>query len=110
MTKETVEYYLCLTTVDDESTARQIARSLLKQKLVACVNISAKSASLYHWQGEIAEDSEFLLQMKTNSQKVRQLERKIREIHPYDVPEFIVMEIVDGASDYLSWINSSLSD
>lgn len=65
---------------------------------------------MYLWQGEIAEDNEFLLQMKTNSQKIRQLERKIQDIHPYDVPEFIVLEVVDGASDYLSWINSSLSD
>ncbi|MCW9000975.1 MAG: divalent-cation tolerance protein CutA [Kangiellaceae bacterium] len=100
---------MCLTTVDDESTARQIAKSLLQQKLVACVNISARSLSLYHWQGEIAEDHEFLLQMKTNAQKIGDLEHKLRDLHPYEVPEFIVLDIVDGATDYLSWINSSLS-
>ena len=109
MTNESVEFYLCLTTVDDESTARQIAKSLLQQKLVACVNISAKSLSLYHWQGEIAEDHEFLMLMKTNSQKIRELKRKLQEIHPYEVPEFIVLDVVDGATDYLSWINSSLA-
>ncbi len=104
------KFFVCLTTVDKESIARQIAQTLLKQKLVACVNISARCLSMYHWQGEIAETGEFLLQMKTHSQKIRQLELKIREIHPYDVPEFIVLEVVDGASDYLSWINDSLSN
>ena len=103
------EFKLCLTTVGDESTARQIAKSLLQQKLVACVNISAKSLSLYHWQGDIAEDHEFLLQMKTNAQKIQDLEHKLKGLHPYEVPEFIVLDIVDGATDYLSWINSSLT-
>lgn len=104
------KFHLCLTTVDSESTARQIAKILLQQKLVACVNISAKSFSLYHWQGEIAENSEFLLQMKTNSQKISDLGAKIQEIHPYDVPEYIVLDVVEGASDYLSWVDASVSD
>ncbi|TQV89195.1 divalent-cation tolerance protein CutA [Aliikangiella coralliicola] len=106
---DTSQFKLCLTTVGDKSTARQIARSLLQQKLVACVNISAKMTSLYHWDGDIAEDDEFLLLMKTSSQKVDELRDILLDLHPYDVPEFIVLNIKDGASEYLTWINSALS-
>lgn len=103
------KFKLCLTTVDQESTARSIAMRLLQQKLVACVNISSKISSMYHWQGEIAEDTEFLLLMKTSSQKINSLRDTLLDIHPYDVPEFIVLNIEDGASQYLNWINTSLS-
>lgn len=103
------EFKLCVTTVDQESTARSIATNLLQQKLVACVNISGKMSSLYHWQGEIAEDSEFLMLMKTSSTKINQLRDTLLDLHPYDVPEFIVLNIEDGASQYLNWINTSLS-
>ncbi|WP_196139928.1 divalent-cation tolerance protein CutA [Aliikangiella sp. G2MR2-5] len=104
----TNNYRLCLTTVDSESTARQIAENLLKQKLVACVNISAKQLSLYYWQGKICEEAEYLLMMKTGSQTVTRLEDSLMKIHPYDVPEFIVLDIIDGSNEYFKWIDSSL--
>ena len=103
------EYKLCLTTVDKETAAKEIARELLQQKLVACVNIHSNVVSLYHWQGEIVEDREFLLLMKTQSQKIDELQDILLELHPYDVAEFIVLDIESGAKDYLNWINTSLS-
>ncbi len=103
------QYFLCLTTLDSETAARQLARDLLQQKLVACVNISSRVNSLYHWQGKIVEDTEFLLTMKTNRQSLAGLKSKIVALHPYETPEFIVLEIVDGTSDYLTWIDNSLN-
>jgi len=104
-----VSYKLCLTTVDSESTACHLAQEILKQKLVACVNISSRMTSLYHWQDEICEDHEFLLMMKTSSQKVAVLETKLLSLHPYEVPEFVVIDIDAGNKKYLNWINSALS-
>ena len=103
------EYKLCMTTVECESTARQIAETLLQQKLVACVNISSRMTSMYVWQDALVEAQEFLLLMKTSSQKVAELQDRLLHLHPYDVPEFLVFDIETGASDYLNWINSALS-
>jgi periplasmic divalent cation tolerance protein len=101
-------YKLCLTTVDKKSTARTIAKSLLKQKLVACVNISDQLTSLYTWQGKLVEDKEYLLLMKTQSQKIAALRDTLLGLHPYDTAEFIVLDIVDGSQKYLGWIDDSL--
>ncbi len=108
--KEPINYYLCLSTVDEKSNAIKMAKILLQQKLVACVNISAKHQSLYHWQGKIVEDSEYLLQMKTSSQKIEALKSTIKDIHPYENPELIVLDIIDGSLEYLNWISQSLQD
>jgi len=104
-----VKLKLCLTTLDNLATAKQLARQLLQQKLVACVNISEKGLSLYHWQGEIVEEAEYLLLMKTNSQKIDALRDTVMALHPYQVAEFIVLDIESGAAPYLEWVNTSLS-
>jgi len=103
------QFKLCLSTIDCESGARVLAKKLLQQKLVACVNISSKMTSMYSWQDKLTEQAEFLLLMKTSSQKVAELQDTLLELHPYDVPEFIVIDIKEGATDYLNWINSTLS-
>lgn len=109
MNQQDQNYKLCLTTVDNKSAAHQLSKVLLQQKLVACVNISSKMTSLYHWQENIVETSEFLLMMKTSSSKIKELEKALLQQHPYDVPEFIIIDIEDGSSDYFNWINSALS-
>ncbi len=98
-----------MTTVNSMDTARHIARHLLQQKLVACVNISSQVNSLYQWEGNIVEDSEYILLMKTDMQHLGELESKLLELHPYDVPEFIIIDIENGSTDYLDWITSVLT-
>ena len=78
-----------MTTTDSQATAQALAKNLLKQKLVACVNIINQMNSMYHWQGKIVEEQEFLLLMKTSSQKIVELQDTLIKLHPYDVPEFI---------------------
>ena len=107
---EPAAYKLCLTTVDKKSTARAIAKSLLQQKLVACVNISDKLTSLYLWQGNIVEDKEYLLLMKTHSQKIPLLRDTLLEKHPYETAEFVVLDIVQGSQEYFRWIDDSVSE
>jgi len=105
---EVIEYKLCLTTVDKKSVAKEIALSLVQQKLVACVNICSNLTSIYQWEGEIVEDREFLLLMKTSSRKIDELNAKLTEMHPYEVPELIVLPIEAGNQNYLDWINRSV--
>ncbi len=97
-------YILVLTTVPEESDGERIARALLKERLAACVTISAASHSLYRWEKKIARDRERVLFIKTRGSLYPELERRIKEIHPYQVPEVIALSLCRGSSDYLDWV------
>lgn len=102
------EHFLAISNCPTEELARAIARALVEEKLAACVNYLPRMRSIYHWQGKIQEDDEFLLMIKTMHSKLERLEAKIKEMHPYELPEFVVVPITSGSEDYLSWITQSL--
>ena len=85
--------------------SEDLVTTLLKEKLVACANIVNDVCSKYWWDGKIETSKESLLIMKTNDKLVESLIEKIKELHSYDVPEIIVIDIVQGNSDYFNWIN-----
>lgn len=93
----------------NEETAEKIAKILLGQRLVACVNIIPGVQSHYVWQGATAVESEVMLVMKTKKDKLQGLEKCILAEHPYDCPEIIALPIVFGNSDYLKWIDGCVS-
>lgn len=97
-----------LSTVASEEEARKIAHHLVEQKLAACVNIVPKIESIYHWQGKVESNREYLLVIKTSSQKFPEVREAIRELHSYELPECIALAIEDGSSDYLQWLEDSL--
>ena len=84
--------------------ARTIARALVKEKLVACVNIIPTIESIYRWQGKIEEGRECVLIAKTTEQNVEKTIQKIRELHPYDVPDIVVFPPVGGLKEYLEYV------
>ena len=88
-------------TIED---ARRIAHSLLKDKLVACVNIIPKVESIYRWQGKIEESNECALIVKTTERNVEKAVQKIRSLHPYETPDIIVFPPVGGLKEYLAYI------
>lgn len=98
------KYILILTTVPEEKTGQTIATRLLEEKLAACVTISAASQSFYWWKGQISKEPEHILLIKTRANLYEELEKKIQEIHPYDVPEIIALPVQKGSADYLNWI------
>jgi len=83
--------------------AEKIARHLLERRVAACVNI-ADVKSLYWWEGKIEEDEEALLIVKTSTDKLNDLVKEVRAVHPYQVPEVIALPIVGGYKEYLSWV------
>lgn len=99
------KYMLVLTTVPDEGTGQKIAKKLIEERLAACVTVSVASQSLYWWQGKITQDQELILFIKTKATHFSQLEEKILELHPYEIPEIIVMPIINGYTKYLDWID-----
>ncbi len=100
-------YLLCLGTIDDPAKAAKIARALVEQKLAACVNILPNIRSIYRWKGEICDDSEHLMFIKTTADLFHQLQIAVKELHPYEVPEIIALKIDQGLPEYLQWIDES---
>lgn len=87
--------------------AKEIAHDLVKNKLCACVNIIQDCYSVYEWQDTLYESKEFMLFIKTTESQYKDLEKRIIEIHPYDLPEMIAFEIKYGFDKYLAWIRES---
>lgn len=99
------EYILVLTTIDSKIKAEEISKFLLEKKAAACVNI-IEGNSFYRWKGKIEESREFLLFIK--GKNFSEIERRIKEIHPYEIPEIIQLEISKGNEEYLKWIDDSV--
>ncbi|MBM4430099.1 MAG: divalent-cation tolerance protein CutA [Chloroflexi bacterium] len=83
----------------------KIARALVDERLVACVNMLSPIRSVYRWQGQVQEDHEVLLIAKTRSTSFEQLATRVKQLHSYQVPEIIAVPIVAGAQDYMHWID-----
>ena len=101
---------LCLSTCPDTETAAKIARLLVEERLAACVNRLPGVLSTYRWQGEIREDAEVLLLIKTTATRLAALERRLLELHPYQVPELIAVPVAQGHAAYLDWVRQQSHD
>lgn len=100
---------IVLTSCGSVKEARSIAKSLVERRLAACVNrITAPVESIYRWKRKIESAKEYLLLIKTSRARFAAVERTIRELHSYDIPEIIALPIVVGSHDYLSWLDQSL--
>jgi periplasmic divalent cation tolerance protein len=104
------ELRLVLTTVPDKETGRRIARRLVEERLAACVHVSPAVASLYWWEGKIVEDREFVLLIKTKDSRLGRLETLVKELHPYELPEFIALPVAAVSSEYLAWLDKETGD
>ena len=100
-----MSYIVILCTVGSKENARLIAKTLVEEKLAACVNINPKVTSIYSWKDEIIEDSEFLLLIKTKTKLFEQVGKRISELHTYEAPEIISFDITQGSREYLNWID-----
>jgi len=101
---------IVLTTAGSEEEARKIARALVDCRAAACVNIVPQVASIYRWRGNVEEAREWLLIVKTTAAAFDQVRRVIAELHSYDVPECICLNIEDGSPAYLEWIAESSAE
>ncbi|NOX38136.1 MAG: divalent-cation tolerance protein CutA [Calditrichaeota bacterium] len=102
------KYITVLCTVPSQESARQIAHTLINEKLAACCNIVPGLTSVYFWKGEVCEDAELLLIIKTTAAAFESLRERIRAIHPYEVPEIIALPIIKGHQDYLNWVEENV--
>jgi len=93
-----------LITAPSHKIAEMIAKALVEERLAACVNILSSIRSVYRWEGKVCDDREELLIAKTRAGCLDRLGGRVRELHPYEVPEVIALPVEWGSSDYLSWV------
>lgn len=97
---------LCLATAPDRTVAERIARALVEERLAACVNLLPGVTSVYRWQGAVETAGEVLLLAKTVPAQLEALTARVAELHPYEVPEVIALDVSGGLPAYLQWIAS----
>lgn len=98
---------LALCTAPDAETAAKLGKALVSEHLAACVNVIPGLRSFYEWEGEVQDDGEVQLFIKTRASRTDELEARLRELHPYDVPEILFLTIRGGSKDYLGWLRET---
>ena len=101
-------FALALVTAPDLKTARALAKAALRARLVACANLIPGLESHYRWQGKIEKSREVLILFKTIQRQLRGLEKLVIARHPYDTPEFIVLQLSRGNKRYLDWLAANV--
>ena len=88
---------------------REIARAVVEAKIAACVNVMSNPVeSIYRWKGKVEVSREYLLLIKSTARRLPELQRKVRGMHSYEVPEFLVLPVVSGSREYLRWLVESV--
>ena len=96
------------TTLPDRAAADRIAAAVVEARLAACAQVGGPIESTYRWQGKVERATEWYCRMKTTLSRAPDLQARIRELHPYDVPEIVVVALVGGDRDYLRWIGEEV--
>ena len=100
----TSEFVIVLTTLAADTEAVTFATTLVQERLAACVSVQSEMRSIYTWAGGIEQDIERQVVIKTTSVRVEKLRERVLAVHPYDVPEFLVIPVIDGSDAYLQWM------
>ena len=96
-----------LTTMPDDARTDEVARTLVTEGVAACVNIHPRMESVYRWKGAVERDSERQLVIKTTADRVDALRQRLHELHPYQLPEFLVLPVESGSDAYVRWVSES---
>jgi len=99
---------IVLSTASSAEEAEKIARRLVEQRLAACVNVAAGVRSFYRWKGSIEDTGEWLLIIKSSRSRFEKLQAELEKLHSYEVPEVIAMPVIEGARNYLDWMEGEL--
>jgi periplasmic divalent cation tolerance protein len=99
---------IVLTTAANAEEAQRLGRTLVEERLAACATLIPAVQSIYHWQGQVESATETLLLLKTGSDQLPALEARLHELHSYQTPEFLVLNVESGSPSYLEWLQASL--
>jgi periplasmic divalent cation tolerance protein len=99
---------IVLTTLPASHDAAALAHALVDERLAACVNLLPPMVSCYRWEGRVHEDTERQLVIKTTRSRVGSLQHRLAALHPYDVPEFLVLPVLDSSKAYGTWLRQAV--
>ena len=102
------KYIQVTTTTETQADAQVIAGSVVEKHLAACAQVIGPITSTYWWEGKIETAEEWLCVIKSRRDLVEELEKAIREVHPYDVPEILAVPVIAGSKDYVEWLDGEL--
>jgi periplasmic divalent cation tolerance protein len=102
-------YIQVLTTTEKKEDAERIATCLVEKRIAACVQIAGPITSIYRWKGKIESALEWQCWIKSKEVLFKEIEKTIKSVHPYEVPEIIVVPIVEGSTEYLGWLESEVT-
>jgi periplasmic divalent cation tolerance protein len=101
------DHVIVLTTLPANADVRAFGTVLVEGRVAACVNVLPEMTSIYRWEGKVEQEPERQVVIKTTAARLPDLRERVRSLHPYDVPEFIVLPIIDGSEAYLKWVRES---
>jgi periplasmic divalent cation tolerance protein len=101
------EAIVVLVTCGSEEEAEKIANSLIEERLAACVNMISPVRSIYRWEGKIWDEREWMLIIKTQKRRFEELEKRVKSLHSYSVPEIVALPVVEGFAPYLKWLEEN---
>ena len=102
-------YIIVMVTTASKQEAEKIAQRVLKERLIACANIIGPVSSIFHWAGKIEKAEEYLLLMKSRKDLFEKLAETVKALHSYELPEILVLPIVESSKTYLDWLGSCLA-
>jgi periplasmic divalent cation tolerance protein len=108
MAEPTPAVRIVLTTTANPGAASRLARTLVEERLAACVTILPGALSIYRWKGQVETADEVMLLLKTTEDRLAALEKRLKELHSYETPEFLVLKIEVGSEEYLAWLRDSV--
>ena len=108
MLESTSSARIVLTTATNPEEANRLGRTLVEERLAACATLIPAVESIYSWKGKIETSSETMLMLKTSSEQIAVLEARLHQLHSYEAPEFLVLEVEGGSHAYLAWMSNGL--
>ena len=108
MTAQRTDVVTVIMTAPDAKTAEMLGHTLVSERLAACANVVPKIVSMYWWDGELQRDDEAIVILKTVQQRAQALEARAVELHPYAVPEVLVVAVSGGYAPYLAWVSNEV--
>jgi len=100
---------LVWTTISADGDPDGLAETLVAERLAACIVVQAPMESFYNWKGRVERDRERQILIKTTAERLPALQARLHELHPYELPEYLVTPIIDGSAEYLEWVRQSVA-